>query len=334
MQNLKIIFFFLFYILGISLCSQDIHFSQFWDPMSFQNPSNIGNFDGSLRISAIYRNQWNQYGAPLQTSFADATYKHTFKSEDHLSICVSGLQDKLDMLFFRQYRLSGTVAYNKFLSEKINIGAGVQFGTKLTSINYSRLTFDRQWDPSTGAFEPFNPSNETFNAENVYTPLLSAGVNANFLIKGTLNTFDIAISNINTPKDVYFQSNSTIPIKLSINAHSYIPLSDQFILMPKTSFLYSQKANAFFSGCLIKFKPNSINEFYSGFMLRWGVDRNSDAFTPTFGIKLNNLKIGAAVDITLSGLNQESQKGSFELSAVYIFKPAKSKLFSIDCMRL
>lgn len=302
--------------------------------MSFQNPSNIGNFDGTIRISALYRNQWNQYGAPLQTTIADATFKHSFKSEDHLSFCISGLQDKLDMLFYRQYRFSGSVAYNKFLSEKINIGAGIQLGTKLTSINYSRLTFDKQWDPNTGTFEPMNPSNETFNADNVYTPLLSAGVNANFMIKSALNTIDLAISNINTPKDVYFQSNSTIPMKISVNAHSYIPIAEKIILMPKTSFLYSQKANSFFSGCLIKFKPNNINEFYSGFMLRWGIDRNSDAFTPTFGIKLNNLKIGAAVDITLSGLNQESQKGSFELSAVYIFKPAKSKLFSIDCMRL
>ncbi len=331
---MKILFFLFFLIIGSKIWAQDIHFSQFWDPMSFQNPSNIGNFDGSLRISAIYRNQWNQYGAPLQTTFADATFKQIFKTQDHLSISVSGLQDKLDMLFFRQYRFSGTVAYNKFLSEKINIGAGIQLGTKLTSINYSRLTFDRQWDPNTGGFESMNPSNETFNAENVYTPLLSAGFNANFNIKGALNTIDIAISNINTPKDVYFQSNSTIPLKFSVNAHSYIPMSDKFILMPKTSFLYSQKANAFFSGCLIKFKPNAINEFYTGFMLRWGVDRNSDAITPTFGVKLNNLKIGAAVDVSLSGINQESQKGSFELSAVYIFKPAKSNLFSIDCMRL
>ncbi len=326
--------FFLFLILSKIIFAQDIHFSHFWDAMQFQNPSNIGNFDGTHRFTAIYRNQWNQFGTPLQTSYADWAFKKTYENQDYISGGIYVLQDKFDLLFYRQYRAMATFAYNKFLSEKINIAAGAQFGFKNTSINYDRLSFDRQWDPSTGGFEPWNPSFENYINENTVRPLLNLGVSANFMMGNVLNTLDVSLNHVNQPKDIYNASNSNIPIKYSINYHGYKPLSEDWMLMPKVSFLYTQNANAFLTGFLLKTKLNHFNELYGGAMYRWGVDRNSDAIVPVFGVKLNQFKLALSIDVTTSGLNQESQKGSLECTLVYILKPAQLRYFSVDCMRL
>ena len=57
--------------------SQDLHFSQYYTQASTLNPSLVGNYDGSYRLAAIYRNQWTsaqgkKYG--FQTVGADVDF--------------------------------------------------------------------------------------------------------------------------------------------------------------------------------------------------------------------------------------------------------------------
>ncbi|MEN9416069.1 MAG: hypothetical protein RLZ62_2373, partial [Bacteroidota bacterium] len=50
--------FFLLSVITGSATAQDIHFSQYnMSPMTL-NPANIGGFEGTARISGIYRSQW------------------------------------------------------------------------------------------------------------------------------------------------------------------------------------------------------------------------------------------------------------------------------------
>lgn len=311
--------------------SQDIHFSQFWEPSSFTNPTHIGNFDGNLKLSGQYRNQWSQFNTPLTTFFGDATIKLD-KENQYWAFSLSFLRDQLSALMYHQIRMTGSVSYQRRFSKIILGGIGLQAGTRLTSIDYSRLTYHNQWDPNTGQFLHSKPHNEQFNGEDIYTPFFGMGGSVNIQKSKMLHTIDLAALYVaqNTGSDFVFYQ----PFKLNFNYHNYLLIAKKITLMPKLGFLYTASANSLNTGMLVKFNMTEKIDLHTGVLYRWGIDRNSDAFIPVVGFRLNRLRLGLSYDQVTSGLNQEGLKNVYELSLSYIFKAPKHQYFSIDCLRL
>lgn len=313
------------------LASQDIHFSQFWEPSAFSNPTHIGNFDGVLKLSGQYRNQWSQFNTPLTTMFGDATLK--LEKENHYwAFSISFLRDQLSALMYHQLRFAGSVSYQRRLSKTLLGGIGIQAGTRLTSIDYNKLTYDRQWDPSTGQFSYAKPHFENFNGQNIYTPFVGLGASVNIDKKKMLHTLDIATLYVtqNEGSDFVFYQ----PFKITFNYHNYFKLKENITLMPKLGFIHTASTNSVNSGLLVKFNMNEKVDVYGGVLYRWGVDRNGDAIIPVVGCRLSRLRIGVSYDQVTSGLNQVSLKNVYELSVSYVFKPPKHLYYSIDCLRL
>lgn len=321
----------MFFIFCANIQAQDIHFSQFWEPSSFSNPTHIGNFDGNLKLSAQYRNQWSQFNTPITSVFADATLK--INQENHYwALSMSFLRDQLSYLSYHQIRFTGSASYQQRFTKKILGGLGFQVGTRMTNIDYSKLTFDRQWDPNTGEFIHANPSFENFNNQTIYTPFIGLGASINLQSKKMLHTFDIASLYVaqNKSSDFVFYQ----PFKFTTNYHSYIKLKENITLMPKIGLITTASANSINSGLLVKFNLNEKQEIYGGILYRWGIDRNGDAIIPVVGARIKQLRVGFSYDYVASGLKQEGFKSAYEVSVSYIFKVPKQKFFSIDCMRL
>ena len=65
----------IYQLLAISLClfpftmkaQQDIHFSQFYSSPTFINPGATGIFNGNIRATINYRNQWKTISDPFTT---------------------------------------------------------------------------------------------------------------------------------------------------------------------------------------------------------------------------------------------------------------------------
>lgn len=311
--------------------AQDIHFSQFWEPSAFANPSQIGNFDGNLKLSAQYRNQWSQFNTPVTSMFGDATFKIN-RDNNYFAFSLSFLRDQLSFLSYHQLRFAGSASYQQRFSKIILGGIGFQAGTRLTSINYDRLTFDRQWDPSTGQFLQSNPSFENFNNRDIYTPFVSMGLSLNIQHKNILQTIDIGSMYVaqNSGSDFVFYQ----PFKFSAHYHNYIKVGKNMTLMPKIGLISTASANSINSGVLMKFALSDDKDVYGGVLYRWGIDRNADAAIPVVGAKIKNFKIGVSYDQVTSGLNQEGLKSAYEICITYIYKAPQHKYFSIDCLRL
>ncbi len=327
-----------YYFLQALLCfqlsivnSQDIHFSQFWEPLAFTNPSLIGNFDGDIKLSAQYRNQWSQFNTPLLSMFGDFTYK-SMKEKNYWAASLSILKDQLNGLYYNQYRVAGSFSYQNYFTKNFQAGAGFQVGSRFSNIEYNKLTFDRQFDPNSGQFVVTNPNFENFTFDYVSTPYFNLGLSANLLKGKILHTFDFSSMYVmnNKSTDVAFYQ----PFLIHTNYHNYIQVSNKITLMPKVGFIYTSSANSINSGLLFKYVFTEKLEGYAGMLYRWGVSRNSDALIPAVGIKANKLKVGISYDANTSGINQEGRKDAYELSVQYIIKFPKNKYFSIDCMRL
>lgn len=311
--------------------SQDIHFSQFWEPSAFANPTHIGNFDGNLKLSGQYRNQWSQFNTPLTSMYGDATLKLD-KESHYWAFSLSFLRDQLSYLSYHQLRFAASVSFQKKFSKTIYAGLGFQAGTRLTSVDYNRLTFDKQWDPSTGQFEPYKPNFENFNDRNIYTPFTALGASVNIQKKKMLHTIDIATLYVaqNQASDFVFYQ----PFKITFNYHNYFQIKPSITLMPKIGYITTASANSINSGLLVKISLDDEKDLYGGLLYRWGIDRNGDAIIPVVGCKLKKIRIGFSYDYVASGLSQEGIKSAYEVSVSYIFKAPKHKYFSIDCIRL
>ena len=61
--------FFLFLVLNNlrTEAQQDINFSQFYELPLLRNPALAGIFNGNVRFTAAYRNQWESITAPYRT---------------------------------------------------------------------------------------------------------------------------------------------------------------------------------------------------------------------------------------------------------------------------
>ncbi len=55
--------------------AQDPHYTQYYVYPSWLNPALTGVFDGSTRVSAIYRNQWGNISTPYNTPGVSADFK-------------------------------------------------------------------------------------------------------------------------------------------------------------------------------------------------------------------------------------------------------------------
>ena len=56
-------------------CSQDLHFSQFFEAPLLRNPALAGIFTGDYRIQGVYRDQWNSFTNAYRTGSFNGEYK-------------------------------------------------------------------------------------------------------------------------------------------------------------------------------------------------------------------------------------------------------------------
>ena len=82
----KYLIYLLLLIVGQSN-AQDFTFSQFYEKPQLRNPALAGVFDGDLRATGIFRNQWQSITVPFQTSAASIEVKFPIGSaNDYLTV--------------------------------------------------------------------------------------------------------------------------------------------------------------------------------------------------------------------------------------------------------
>ena len=175
----------LFTLCSLPLFSQDLHFSQFEKTPLLFNPGNTGNFKGTIRLGAIYRDQWRNFGNFHSTPsfFVDAPVIKGFGKNDWVGAGGVIFQDRAGSGQFGNgaFLLSG--AYHMATGEQAkNVWSlGVQYGTgSLRMRRPFNLTFEDALIAGPGLPSideskiPMDPQRYTdFNVGFVYTHKLS-----------------------------------------------------------------------------------------------------------------------------------------------------------------
>lgn len=325
MRQLIFIFYFLFF--ALFSYAQDPHFSQFFASPFTLNPAFTGKFNGLVRVTSNYRNQWPEINNAYITATAAADF-HILQDKiaynDNFGIGVMALNDNSANSAVKFNYASFSAAYQKGLDEDgySQIGVGFQVTYANMLINTSLLKFEDQL--TTNGFTGI--TSEIFSNPNSLKANY-VDVNAGLIYSGSSNDrnnyyFGVSMYHINKPKQTFVGANYFLATRTTLHGGGYFGVGAKNTFHVSALHSMQAGANETLLGGAMQFnvseqgveKPTS---FYIGSWLRL-----NDAIIPYIGFEFDDFRFGTTYDINTSTLKPASiNRGGIEISFIYILRP-------------
>ncbi len=334
-----------------NVTAQDIHFSQFTQSPLTVNPAMAGT-TAWIRAGLIYRTQWRAVTvAPYNTIGAsfdqkskkrwlkvkNQTEKYRQPSESGFGWGVNIYNDRAGDGQMGTLQANASLAYQIMLSEKDMIALGFQGGMMQRSINFSKLYWGTQYDPtsSTGystalpADKSIAGGNNSFIKPDLSTGLIYTHKKNERYMRGN-DQFDFtlgaALFHVNQPK--YSFLNSPTPERLYqrvvIHGMATIGIKNSNLAIVPAFMIQKQGPNQeIFAGSLVRYMLKE-NSKYTGFIKgasisAGGYYRNRDAFAGAVLFEFSTYALGVSYDFNLSGLKTVSSgRGGLEITLRFL----------------
>ncbi|MEM6345419.1 MAG: PorP/SprF family type IX secretion system membrane protein [Bacteroidota bacterium] len=310
--------FYIFFLTGVftsdCLQAQDPHLSQFFQSPVFQNPANIGRFDGKVRLQGHYRQQWTSMAHGFVTSSAHADFRLA-----NMGVAVSFIDDNAGTAGLTHTNALLGFGYHKdFLDMRHRLSVGAQMGFIQKGFDPVALSFGNQWDPDFG-FDGTLPSGENlFN-----TQLTVADINSGFaytykaaepkILMGA--HLGLSFAHITQPNISFFNAEGYLPMKTTAFAELDILSGERIQIRPSVLYARQGTAREIIAGGRFQYELDQEVFFHAGAYYRL-----QDALIPYVGLSFNGMDVGFSYDVNLSTLSQATNlRGGFELSIAYIW---------------
>lgn len=318
--------------------AQDRHFSQFYASPLTLNPALTGAFDGRYRVAAIYRDQWR--GAmenPFVTFSTSLDMKwrmsrNTSRYKDHAAVGVLFFGDKAGPLSFSTTQISVSGAYHKALDLHNTqiLSLGFQAGIAQRNVNFGNITFEDQFNGTTGYSDP---TSERLPENNYAFADYSVGLNYVYAPKASrMRVFaGAAMHHFMSPSVSFFNradSDTDLPDNLLARRYSgqlsmQFPLSKGVMLLPRAIFDRQDQHTKLDAGANFRINTSEFKSvaLHLGGFVRPVHDQSGsyrvDVVAALVGVELNNVLIGMSYDI-FTGRTANFARGAFELSVAYL----------------
>lgn len=328
--------------LSISVFAQDTHFTQFYAAPLTLNPALTGVFDGKYRFSMVYRDQWRKtleqpyktFAAGLDLRFPlDAKRKY----KDAASVGLMFFSDNVPGVDFSTNQIGLSGAFHKSLSTANNqyLSLGAQINLAQRSVNYEDLTFNDQFDGTTGFTDP---SGELLPSNNFAFSDYAVGLNYSYSPKRGIGLFvGAALHHILEPQVSFYYDrdrqldnpaqfgDSKLFRKISGQLSLRVPVSEKVDLLPRAIIAIQGPHTEINAGTNVRFGLGAFSKsaFHIGGWLRPVTSEDSsfdlDAVVVMAGFEFNNFLLGFSYDATLNDLATARQgQGAFEISIAYL----------------
>lgn len=309
MRDIKAVYLLVLLLtVSISALAQDPEFTQFYATPIYTNPAmaGTGTCDGGGRVVLNYRNQWPSLPGTFVTTAASYD-QHFDKIGGGISLLV--LDDRAGEGLLRSQTVSAGYSYQLIINRKVAMRFGIEGQYGQRSIDWQRLRFEDQIDPSSGftgvTAENFN--NDIVNYANfatgalIYTERFYGG---------------IAVHNLIEPNQSFFGNRDAIvPRRYTAHAGLVVPLdgrkNPKSTISPNVLFMQQNK----FTQMNIGFYYNK-GPLVTGLWFRqtFGEFTNSDAIMALVGFRKDKFKFGYSFDLTVSDARAAAPT-SHEISA-------------------
>ena len=321
------------------LHGQDQHFTQFFAAPLTLNPALSGAFNGNYRLGMIYRDQG---GASLEDPYLTvaATLDLRFdskitekKTRDAFGAGLLFYNDRVPNFDLSTNQMLVSGAYHKSLgrSNTQYLSFGFQLGIAQRNIGYENLTFEDQFDGTSGYSIP---TEENLPENNFSFTDMAAGLNYTYTSDQQVALFaGFAIHHFHEPQISFFfdrredqpRGDNTLLPKITSYLSFQIPLGESVQLHPRGLFYKQGEHLAINAGSNIRFQFSDI----TGSALHLGgwvrpvkyedSSLNLDAAILMTGIEFRNFLLGISYDLNLRSVNiADSRQGALEISIAYL----------------
>lgn len=322
-----------------TVSAQDPQFSQFYAAPLYLNPAFAGSTQQG-RVGMNYRNQWPAIDANFTTVSAFADF---YIEDKNSGVGALLTRDYVNLVGLQSISLAVQYAYQLEITKGLGFRPGFQAAIYNRSINFGRLTFGDQFDPSTGDLT--FPTGEQINTgQSRFFPDIAMG--------GLLYTpnawLGFAAHHLTQPNQSLIGEEANLPIKYSAHAGwkfffkpgvigdgVYARKSERSVA-PAVQYRHQGPFDQLDVGMYFTFEPLILGTWYRGVPFKpvngFG---NNESIVLLLGLTLKGqkdvLNIGYSYDYTISQLGPGSG-GSHEFSLVYSWpirnprKPPKDKL--------
>jgi len=295
------------------------------------NPALTGAFNGTYRLTGVYRGQWTSVG-----NFGDGYLT------PHVSIDVpllSGLLMENDWIGVGLSILSDNAGSSNFKSGFAGTGATYHMG------------FDDEYSQVLSIGFQYGAENKSFNGQEIRTPSVLFGNEPERLVldekgdtrsvsngsiaigvtyKATINDDGdiwrggLAMKGIGSSKGSFISSDSISQNRTNLTKPTLIGFGEASLMMAERVRLNPAvifQTNSGFSTLALQATADYLLNAKKRQILTGGLGyRVGDSVNLIGGIQIKDVKVGLAYDLTVSGFSDATRNGAFEISVGYIGK--------------
>lgn len=313
--------------------AQDVHFSQITRTGFLLNPAFTGMFNGNIRATTNWKDQWRSINNTFRTYAASAEVSFGKGRARRPTFYGAGMYATKDVSGDVEL---GTTSFGASFSTLIRISRNqrLSFGVQGGHTNSGINPFTMKWGPQYSGLA-YDPS--LFNGEGVnYLPVqfwdVSTGIaywyhrNDKNVVAAAPQDAKIGLSvyHINRPNNSFVVAGTNrLPMRVVFHASSLFGTPvDEFYWFPNVTASFQGAQHQFLLGALFKYKFSSSSKmtgFGKEFSLSGGLNFRFnnvfDAVIPQMYLDFYTFSVGLSYDVNVSGLNPASSyRGGFELS--------------------
>ncbi|RYY40125.1 MAG: type IX secretion system membrane protein PorP/SprF [Chitinophagaceae bacterium] len=294
----------------------DPHFSQYFVFPGWVNPAFTGTFDGSYRVSGVFRSQWQG----MSGGFKTVGFAAEANTNRNVAIGVNAFQQTTGTGYTYQ-QVYASFAYNGVRLDADGykmLSFGLQAGMISRRFDASKFQTEDQWNNLTG-YNSTIPSSEllTANSSSVFDAgagLMYMDVNPDKKINPYIG---FAVHHLTSPEEFFVSraEKTKMPMRMTGHISVGINVSEQTIVTPTLLYLRQGSAEEKVAGINIRHMLSEEVALLGGASYRF-----DDAFVPFVGFQYSNFKFGASYDVNASDIGKNVAKtNSFEVSLSMIF---------------
>ncbi|SMO37605.1 type IX secretion system membrane protein, PorP/SprF family [Saccharicrinis carchari] len=324
-------------MLSIAVQGQSLHYSQFFSSPLHLNPALTGVIDSHWRFTNNIRTQGMYFGDPLNTTSVSYDQSvNLYKTKLGLGVLYSYDNAAGPSLPTHKIYASGSSMVQ--VSERSYIGAGLQVGWVMRSLQYGNFSFPEQYDRETGGFNSLLPTSENFLREFANYPDVNLGALWNYQGEGYLLSTGLAMYHVNGAKDYFLNDNKPLRVRSNWHGSIKVKLNEQLYLLPQSYYTFHNKASEFLIGSNVGMNLKSVNQDFrsisAGIYIRDGIKREFESMIFLLGLNYRNWTAISSFDVDISGLKTTNIfTNAFELTLIYQRPLALLKKTTIPCIR-
>ena len=346
----QLLFFCFIIFASLGLSAQDAHFSQNYATPMYVNPGLTGLYNGDIRMTATFRNQWASIStsAPYRTLAVSVDGKLT--PDNGKKGWISGglhiLSDKAGLLNFSTNAIDVALALNTSIAESHFISFGLMAGINRKSFDFNTAEFGNQFNGI--GYSSEIQSNEIFDS-NGYTRFGLSGGGIYYYLKDNRTYWYVggAAYNLVQSKKTFLgvgEEGLGMPSRISAQMGGSFKVHSRIDIVPGLYFVKQSIHLKTDLGTLVRYviQNNSRSGIFRALSIGpWlrltkGFESGMemDALIIATRLDYDAWAFGLAYDFNISDLNNATNgKGGTELTVAYMPKIRVRKLAPTSCPR-